>query len=343
MADPRFFDNHGPFTLAELAQAAGGVISGDCDASQLFHDVAPLSSAGHREISFLDNRKYLAEFESSSAGACIVTQALANRAPNGMMLILTDQPYKAYAMVARKFYPSPSYPAGVAQGAVIDPSAKLGLGVHVGPGAVIGAGAEIGARSYIGALSVIGAQVKIGVDAWIGTHVSVSHALIGDRVTLHPGVRVGQDGFGFAPDPAGFIRVPQLGRVIIQDDCDIGANTTIDRGTTSDTVIGEGAWIDNLVQIAHNVRIGRRCIIAAQTGISGSTELGDYVLIGGQGGITGHLKLGDGAQIAAQSGVMRDVEAGGKVAGSPAMPIKQHFRMVAALLRLSKIKGRVDE
>jgi len=343
MADPRFFDNHGPFTLAEIAQAAGGVIAGDGDDGRLFSDVAPLAAAGPNDLSFLDNRKYLTEFECSKAGVCIVLPSLAQRAPPGMLLVLCEQPYKSYALVARKFYPSPLYPAGIGAGAVIDASARLGEGVHVGPGAVIGPGVEIGARSYVGALAVIAAQVKIGMDAWIGPHVSISHALLGDRVTLHPGVRIGQDGFGFAPDPAGFIRVPQLGRVIIQDDCDIGANTTIDRGTTADTVIGEGSWIDNLVQIAHNVRVGRRCIIAAQTGISGSTELGDYVLIGGQGGLTGHLKIGDAAQIGAQSGVMRDVEAGGRVVGSPALPAKQHFRMVAALARLSKLREKSDE
>jgi UDP-3-O-[3-hydroxymyristoyl] glucosamine N-acyltransferase len=309
----------------------------------LVRDVAPLSLAGHDQISFLDNRKYLSEFESSRAGACIVTPGMAKYAPEGMALVISASPYKAYAMVAQKFYPRPRHAPGIGAGAVIDATARLGPGVHVASGAIIGAGVEIGAGSFIGANAVIGDQVRIGGDAWIGPLVSVSFALIGDRVTLHPGVRVGQDGFGFAPDPAGFIKVPQLGRVIIQDDCDIGANTTIDRGTGTDTVIGEGTWIDNLVQIAHNVRIGRRCIIAAQTGISGSTEIGDYVMIGGQAGLTGHLKIGDGAMIAAQSGVMRNVAPRERVAGSPAMPAKQHFREVASLARMAKLKGQSDE
>lgn len=339
MADPRFFENHGPFTLADLVLAAGGALAGACDAGRLFRDVAPLAAAGPDDVAFLENRKYLLDFESSNAGACIVLSALAGRAPNGMALILSDQPYKSYARVAQKFYPVRAVQPGLSSSAIIDPSARLGAGVYVAPGAVIETGVEIGARSYIGANTVITRQVKIGADAWIGSNVSISCALIGDRVTLHPGVRIGQDGFGFAPDPAGFVKVPQLGRVIIQDDCDIGANTAIDRGSGPDTVIGEGTWIDNLVQIGHNVRIGRRCIIAAQAGISGSTELGDYVQIGGQGGLAGHLKIGDAAQITAQSGLMRDVPAGERVAGTPALPAKQHFRTFAAMSKLGKFKG----
>lgn len=343
MTDPRYFCNQGPFSLSVLAALVDGQLSPGSDPEMMVQDVAPLSQAGMHEISFLDNRKYLGEFAISRAGACIVTQAMVKHAPAGMALIICTSPYKAYAQVAQKFYPRPQYVAGIGQGAVIDATARLGSGVHVAPGAVIGPGVEIGSGSFIGANAVIGDQVRIGVDAWIGPLVSVSCALIGDRVTLHPGVRVGQDGFGFAPDPAGFVKVPQLGRVIIQDDCDIGANTTIDRGTGSDTVIGEGTWIDNLVQVAHNVRIGRRCIIAAQTGISGSSEIGDYVMIGGQAGLTGHLKVGNGAMIAAQSGVMRDVGPRERVAGSPAMPAKQYFREVASLARMAKLRGQSDE
>lgn len=343
MTDSRFFANHGPFTLSELAAVAGGELSDGADRGMLLQDVAPLSLAGPEQISFLDNRKYLAEFEKASAGACILAPGMVKYAPPGMALIICASPYKAYALVAQKFYPRPRHGGIISASASVDSTAKLGKDVYVSPGAVIGAGAEIGSGSYIGANAVIGDRVMIGVHAWIGPMTSVCCALIGDNVTLHPGVRVGQDGFGFAPDPAGFIKVPQLGRVIIQDNCDIGANTTVDRGAGPDTVIGEGTWIDNLVQIAHNVRIGRCCIIAAQTGISGSTEIGDYVMIGGQAGITGHLKIGDGAMIAAQSGVMRDVGPRERVAGSPAMPAKQYFREVASLARMAKQKGQPDE
>ncbi len=343
MTDSRFFCNHGPFTLSQLAAAAGGELADGADPELVLHDVAPLSLAGPDQISFFDNRKYLTEFENARAGACIAAPAMAKHAPAGMALILCASPYKSYALVAQKFYP-PARPAPMIEaGAFVDPTAKLGEDVYIGPGAVIGMGAGIGSGSSIGANAVIGDHVMIGANARVGPLTSICCALIGDRVTLHPGARIGQDGFGFAPDPAGFIKVPQLGRVIIQDDCDIGANTTIDRGTGADTVIGEGTWIDNLVQIAHNVRIGRRCIIAAQTGISGSTEIGDFVMIGGQVGITGHLKIGDGAQIAAQSGVMRDIAPRERVAGSPAMPARQHFREVASLARYAKHKGQPDE
>jgi len=343
MTDPRYFRNQGPFSLSTLAGLVGGDLSPGADPDRLIEDVAPLSQAGGNQISFLDNRKYLTEFENSHAGACIVAPAMAKYAPADMALILCASPYKAYALIAQKFYPRMRHSPGISTGAIVDATARLAEGVHVAPGAVIGAGVEIGANSFIGANTVIGDRVMIGAEAWIGPLVSVCCALIGDRVTLHAGVRIGQDGFGFAPDPAGFVKVPQLGRVIIQDDCDIGANTTIDRGTGSDTVIGDGTWIDNLVQIAHNVRIGRRCIIAALAGISGSTEIGDFVMIGGQAGLTGHLRVGDGALIAAQSGVMRDVAPRERVAGSPAMPAKQHFREVASLARLARQKGAADE
>ncbi len=343
MADPQFFNNHGPFTLSELAATAQGELSEGADVAMVLRDVAPLSLAGPDQVSFLDNRKYIAEFEKSGAGACIVAPGMAKHAPPGMALIICGSPYKAYALVAQKFYPRPRHPGAICAGACVDPTARLGDDVYVSPGAVIGAAAEIGSGSFIGANAVIGDHVMIGAGAWVGPMTSICCALIGDNVTLHPGVRIGQDGFGFAPDPAGFVKVPQLGRVIIQDNCDIGANTTIDRGTGADTVIGEGTWIDNLVQVAHNVRIGRRCIIAAQTGISGSTEIGDYVMIGGQAGITGHLKIGDGAMIAAQAGVMRDVAARERVVGSPAMPAKQYFREVASLAKMAKPKGQPDE
>jgi len=179
----------------------------------------------------------------------------------------------------------------------------------------------------------------LGADVRVGANVSISHALIGARVRLYPGVRIGQDGFGFALDPARFIKVPQLGRVIIEDDVEVGANTTIDRGAVPDTIIGAGTMIDNLVQIGHNVQIGRGCVLVSQVGISGSTRLGDHVMIGGQAGLSGHLTIGSGARIGAQAGVMRDVAPGETVLGAPALPMREFFRQVAALQRLAKKKG----
>jgi UDP-3-O-[3-hydroxymyristoyl] glucosamine N-acyltransferase len=201
---------------------------------------------------------------------------------------------------------------------------------------VIEAGVRLGARCQIGHNTVIAAGVELGEDCRVGANVTLSHCLIGARVVLHPGVRIGQPGFGFAPDPGGPVKIPQLGRVIVGDDADIGANTTIDRGSGHDTVIGPRTMIDNLVQIAHNVVLGRGCVLAAQVGIAGSTRLGDFVMAGGQSGVAGHLEIGSGARIAAQAGVIRDVAPGQTVCGMPALPIGLFMKQVAILKRLAK-------
>ena len=339
MADARFYTASGPLTLLQLAEIAGATIAPDADESRQFGDVAALEAAGPSDVSFLDNRKYIAALASSQAGACLLRPELADRAPPGMALLATPAPYKAYARIARAFHPEQAEKPGIHASAHVDPSARLAPDVGVGPGAVIGARAEIGARCRIGANAVIGDGVVIGTGSRIGTNASLSHCIVGAGVLIYPGVRIGQDGFGFAPDPAGHIKVPQLGRVLIGDGCEIGANTTIDRGSAADTVIGPGCMIDNLVQIGHNVRLGRGCVVVAQVGISGSTQLDDFVVIGGQGGLAGHLHIGQGAQIAAQSGVHRDVGPGEIVGGYPAVPILEWRRQAAALRRLAKRKG----
>lgn len=339
MADPRFFNVAGPFSVAEIARRTGAAIGGAGNAELRLRDVAAIESAGPEELSFLDNRKYLDKFRQTAAGAVFVLPALASAAPAGATLLLTEQPYRAYAIAAQAFYPEPPPVPGIAPGAVVDPTARLGEGTAVEAHAVIGAGAEIGRRCLVGANSVIGAGTVLGDDVRLGANVSVSHALIGSRVRLYPGVRVGQDGFGFALDPNRYVKVPQLGRVIIGDDVEIGANSTIDRGAGPDTVIGAGTMIDNLVQIGHNVQIGRGCVLVAQVGISGSTRLGDHVMVGGQGGLAGHLTIGSGARIAAQAGILRDVAPGEAVMGYPAVPLKDFFRQVAILQRLARKKG----
>lgn len=340
MADPRFFAKAGPFTLAELAKRCGAELAGAADPAAQVVDVAPLDSAGPQHISFLDNKKYVAAFCASQAGACLIHPSLAPKAPPGMALLLCADPYRAHAIVATAFYPPPPVVADISPSAVVDPTAVVGEGVRIEPGAVIGARAEIGRRCRIGPNAVIADGVVLGEDCIIGPGASLTHCILGNRVNIYPGARIGQDGFGFAMGPQGHMKVPQLGRVLIHDDVEIGANTTIDRGAGPDTVIGAGCKIDNLVQIGHNVQLGRGCVIVAQVGISGSTRLDDFVAAGGQAGITGHLHIGAGARIAAQSGVMRDIEAGGTVGGAPAVPMTEWLRQSAVLGQLARKKGR---
>jgi UDP-3-O-[3-hydroxymyristoyl] glucosamine N-acyltransferase len=297
--------------------------------------VAPLQTAGPTEVSFLDNRKYASALAGTRAGAVLVHPDLAPRVPAGTVPMLTPDPYPAWARVAALFHPAPPihpgvHPSAVIADALVDPSAEIG------PLVVIGSGAEIGPRCRIGPGAVVGEGVVLGPDCRIGAHASLSHTLLGARVVVYPGARIGQDGFGFAPTAEGFRSVPQLGRVLLEDDVEIGANTTIDRGSLHDTVIGAGSRLDNLVQIGHNVRIGRGCVVVAQVGISGSTILEDHVMIGGQAGLIGHLRIGRRARIGAQAGVMSDVAAGTEVLGSPAMAVREFFRQVATLRRLAR-------
>ncbi|MBM3516486.1 MAG: UDP-3-O-(3-hydroxymyristoyl)glucosamine N-acyltransferase [Alphaproteobacteria bacterium] len=343
MADERFFTRTGPYTLRQLAAIGGAALGAEADADRELHDVAPLESAGPHDLGFLDNPRYLRALADSRVGACVLRPGHADRAPPGMALLLSRQPYRSYALMAQAFYPTPPVQPEIHPTAVVDASAQIGPDCEVGPGAVIAALAEVGARCRIGANAVIGRAVRLGADCMIGAGTVVSHCLMGDRVILHPGVRVGQDGFGFAPDRERHVKVPQIGRVIIEDDVEIGANSTVDRGAGPDTVIGRGSQIDNLVHIGHNVRLGRGCILAGQVGISGSTQLGDYAVVGGQAGFAGHLRIGVGATIAAKSGVTKDVPEGETWGGFPAVPIREFRRQSALLLRAGRGKGSIDD
>jgi UDP-3-O-[3-hydroxymyristoyl] glucosamine N-acyltransferase len=302
--------------------------------------VAPLQTAGPDEVSFLDNRKYIPALTATQAGAVIVHPDLASRVPSTAVAIVTPEPYAAWARVAALFHPMPPHAPGIHPSAVVSPDARIDPTTEIGPLAVIASRAEIGPRCRIGALAVLGEGVMLGADCRVGSHASLSHALIGDRVFIYPGARIGQEGFGFAATPEGFRSVPQLGRVMIEDDVEIGANSTIDRGSLHDTVIRAGTRIDNLVQIGHNVQLGRACVIVAQVGISGSTIVEDHVVIGGQAGMSGHLRIGQRARIGAQAGVMSDVPAGMDVAGSPAQAAHAFFREQATIRRI--VRERSD-
>ena len=336
-------------TIAEIAALTNAEPGPGVSLGAEINDIAPLDSARPSDISFLDNPKYLGELATTRAGACLLMPRFTKAAPAGLVLLLTAEPYRAFVTVSRALFPDALRPSslfgtrGRASQAHIHPAARLEAGVTVDPLAVIGPDAEIGAGTFIGAGAVIGSSVAIGRDCVIGPGATVAHALIGDRVIVHPGARIGQDGFGYLPSPDGHVKIPQSRRVIIQDDVEIGANTTIDRGSTRDTVIGEGTKIDNLVQVAHNVGIGRHCLIAGQVGISGSAVIGDFVMLGGKVGIADHVTIGSGAQLGAQSGVMHDVPPGARWLGSPAQPVRDFMKGVAVLRRLARRDNRKGE
>lgn len=344
MVDARFFRNRGPFSLAQLAESTGATLAHAQHADLQVHDVAPLDRATSRDVSFFDNNKYLEQFLNSQAGVCFVRAKYAENAPAGMALLLSEDPYRSYALAAQLFYPPLLRETGIHPTATIHKGARLGNEVAIAAGAVIGDRVEIGDGVSIGANSVLHDGVMIDSHTTIGALCSLSHCLIGRNVIIHRGVHIGQDGFGFALAREGHVKVPQLGRVIIEDDVEIGSGTTIDRGTGPDTFIGEGTKIDNLVQIGHNVQIGRRAVIIAQVGISGSTRIGDGAVLAGQVGVAGHLKIGPGAKIAAKSGVIHDVPAGSSYGGYPAIPVVDWHRQTVVLSRLIKPKrGSHDE
>ncbi len=342
MSAPFFFKQGRSLSVREIATLVDAEPDQGADLDRRISTIAALDRAGPRDLAFFDHAKYLQQAASTAAGACLTTQRFADSLPARVSLLRVREPYRAFVEVSRALFPEALRPSslfearGVAPGAHVHAEARLENGVTVDPGVIIGAHAEIGGGTLIGAGAVIGPGVRIGRDCSIGANASVAHALIGDRVIIHPGCAIGQDGFGFVRGPKGANKVPQIGRVIIQDDVEIGANSTVDRGAIRDTVIGEGTKIDNLVQIAHNVSIGRHCLLAGQVGISGSCTLEDGVIMGGQAGMADHLTIGAGAMLAAQTGLMNDVPPRGRWAGTPAKSAKQWFREVATLEQLAK-------
>jgi len=342
MSAPFFFKRSGGLSLREIASLVRGEPREGADLDRRIGGIGPLDRAAPSELSFLESAKYAEQAATTVAGACLTTPRFSDALPGRVSVLTVGEPYRAFVEVARALFPDALRPSslfeasGVAAGAHVHPSARLENGVTVDPGAVIGAGAEIGSGTVIGAGAAIGAKVRIGRDCSIGPNASILHALIGDRVIIHAGCAIGQDGFGFVRGPRGAHKVPQLGRVIIQDDVEIGANSTIDRGAIRDTVIGEGSKIDNMVHIAHNVSIGRHCLLAGQVGISGSTTVEDGVIMGGQVGVADHLTVGAGAMLGAKAGVMSNVPSGARWAGYPARSGKQWLREVATLERLTR-------
>jgi len=309
------------------------------DASRAIADVASLQGAVADHLSFFIGDKPAAVFSQSAAGVVLVSAKALPKltAPAGMVLLPVASVQHAFATVAEMFYPDCHRFAGPFN-AGVDPSAKIGEGVMLGAGVVVGPGAEIGDGSRIGPNVVIGRGVTIGRHAEIAGNSVIACSCLGDGVTVLPGAQIGQPGFGFASSASGHVKIPQLGRVIIQDKVEVGASVTIDRGALGDTVIGEGSKIDNLVQIGHNTHIGRHVIICGMAGVSGSCEIGDFVVLAGQAGVSDHARIGTGARLGGKCGAIigQELEPGIDYAGVPAIPVRDWLRQVAVLRAMIK-------
>ncbi|MEL7428839.1 MAG: UDP-3-O-(3-hydroxymyristoyl)glucosamine N-acyltransferase [Pseudomonadota bacterium] len=339
-----------PLSLDQMAAECGVEdIKGDVSSAVTITGAAPIEAAKAGEVSFVDNPKYLKHLDNTGATAVFCNSKLSEKATGKTILLLHPKPYEAYATALSLLYPTASRPLpatgeeGLSERAYIHPEARIEDNVTIEANATIGKGAAIGSGSVILSGAVIGAGVQIGRNTTIGANATVVHAYIGDHVIIHNGVMIGQDGFGFAMGPGGHRKIPQIGRVIIQDRVEIGANSTVDRGANRDTVIGEGTKIDNLVQIGHNVVIGRHCVIVGLAGVSGSATLGDYVVVAGQAGIVGHTKIGDGAQVGGGSGVHGDVAPGERVMGYPAIKASKWMRDAAKLMLADKRERKQDK
>jgi UDP-3-O-[3-hydroxymyristoyl] glucosamine N-acyltransferase len=339
MEHNHFFPPHAGVTLAALAAHTGAELTDTAKGEAIIRSVSPVARAKSGDVCYILSRRNRDDLLTCNASAIFCEKALVSLVPEHIPVLVAKSVQTAFALAGALLHPEgvrpvrmTSDPTLVSPAAYVDPTARLEEGVEVEAMAVIGAHAEIGSGTRIGPGAVIGPGVRIGRDCTIAAGATIQVALIGNNVIIHNGARIGQDGFGYAPGPRGMLKIVQVGRVIIQDHVEIGANTTIDRGTMDDTVIGEGTKIDNLVQIGHNVRVGRHCGIVSQVGIAGSTVIGDGVMIGGAAGVNGHIKIGDGVQIAAMSGVLADVPPGEKYGGIPARPLKDYLREVAETL-----------
>lgn len=336
MVDTTFYYRKENVTLADVAKVTSAVLTDESKGGEKIADIATMANATADDICFFYDRKSKEKAANIKAKACVTTNDLAQFVPQGVILLIAENPKLAFLALNEYMYAEYQLQAGIDSTAKIAASAKIGQGCHIGAYVVIGDNVEIGDGCIIEPHVVINHDCKIGAKCRIGSGASISYAHIGNGCYIYSGARIGHDGFGFQFMNGQHHRIPQLGRVIIGNDVEVGANACIDRGALDDTVIGDGSRIDNLVQIAHNDKLGRGCVVVAQVGIAGSCTLGDYVVLGGQVGLADHLNIGSGAQIAAQSGVMRDVEAGAVVMGSPCVPFKDFMRQVSFLQRNSK-------
>ena len=328
-------------TASDIAAIVGGVLTGDGAAT--VQALAPLDRATPVDLSFLANARYASLYQETKAGAVLIAPEFESMPTTAAARIVVPKPHDAMLAVLPRLYRAPRREPGVHVTARLGRGVSLGSDVTVGPYAVIGDGAVVGDRSWIDAHVVVGAGAVLGADVRLYPAVTIySGTTLGDRVAVHAGARLGSDGFGYVFRDGAHDKIPHVGRCIIEHDVEIGANTTIDRGSIDDTVVGAGTKIDNLVHIAHNVRIGRLCLIMAQVGIAGSVHVGDGVVLAGQAGLGGHLTVGDRARLAAQAGAFGDIPAGETWSGYPARPHRQSLRASAALLRLADIIKKLE-
>lgn len=336
MADKFFYNYTGAKSIKEIAQITGAELLAQYKGSEKIEHLCSIESAGGEDICFFYDKKNKQLAQDIKAKACITTPELAHLVPDGVVVLTTDNPKLAFIKLLGAFYQEHKPAFMIEPSAIIAKSAKIGKNCYIGHHAVIEDDVTIGDNCIIEANAVICRGCTIGNNCRIGNNASIAYCLMGNDCYIYTGARIGQDGFGFSVVDGKHKRIPQVGRVIIGNDVEVGANTCIDRGALDDTIIGDGCRIDNLVQIAHNDKIGKYCILVSQTGIAGSCTFGDYVVCGGQTGFADHLTVGSGAQIGAQSGVMRDIEPGAIVMGSPTVPFKDFMRQVAFLQKNSK-------
>ncbi len=325
--------------LAELAERVGAELRGNPDLE--ITAVAPLDQAGPGEVSFLANPKYRAQLAESRAGAVLVAPG---DAVPGRACLVSANPYLAFARAVALLHPEHRPAAGVAPGAQVHPEAELDPEVAALPGCVVAEGARVGAGTVLYPGVYLGRGARVGRDCLLHANAVVrERCVLGDRVILQPGAVVGSDGFGYARDGARQVKIPQVGIVVLEDDVEVGAGTTIDRAALGETRIGRGTKIDNLVQVGHNVRVGEDCLLVAQAGVAGSTRLGNRVVLAGQVGVAGHIGIGDGAMVGAQSGVASDLPPGAAVSGSPAFDHREWLKAQPVLRRLPELRRQVQE
>ena len=336
MVDTRFYKNNGPFTLAKIAEVTGAQLQDETKSQEQVVGLASMESATNNDLCFFFDKKSKAKAADIKAKACITTNELKDLVPHNVIVLISDNPKLAFFKANCAMYSMPEPEAIIAASAYIAETAKIGANCSIGENVLIGSGVEIGDNCRIDANTVIDDNCIIGSNCHIGVGAHISYCIMGNNCRIFSGARLGQDGFGFMFDAGQHKRIPQIGRLIIGNDVEIGCNACVDRGALDDTIIGDGCRIDNLVQVAHNDILGRGCILVSQVGVAGSTKIGDYSVLGGQVGVADHITIGSQVQIGAQSGVMSNIADGEVVMGYPTVPIKQFMKQSIYLQKAVK-------